>query len=101
MRTKFNIGDRVRFNTKVAPRHQVPQHILDQYRKRTRTIIGIIREPDKHRVFYELSGRGKGRIGYLFRSHQLVLVEPEQASAIGRPQKKRKRRPALAQPWKK
>ena len=96
---KFQIGDKVRFATKVAPRHQVPQHVLDQYRRRTRTIIGIIHEKDKHRVFYELSGQGRGRIGYLFRSSQLILAKDTEK--IGRPPTKRKRRPASATPWKK
>ncbi len=93
MTTKFQVGDKVRFNRKIHRRHQIPQYMRDELsRVRTRTVIGIIHDERNKRVFYELSGRGKARIGYVFRSHELVKVTPEQATQRGRPKTKRRRR---------
>ncbi len=92
MTTKFQVGDKVRYNRRPARRHRVPDHVEEEYRGRTRTVIGIIHDEPNKRVLYELGEKGGSRIGYVFRSHQLVLVTPRQAGTRGPPKRKRRRR---------
>ncbi len=101
MATKFQVGDTVRFNRKGPKRHQVPDHVLEEYKGRSRKVIAIQHDKGKgKRVFYELAGQGRGRIGYPFRSHQLVLVTAAQTKTMGRPKTKRPRRAqAFGAPW--
>ena len=74
MAAKFKVGDKVRFNRDCHARHQVPQNVAFELRRRTRTVIAAMYCERRHRTFYELGGPGKSRIGYCFTSHQLVKV---------------------------
>jgi len=85
MPSKFRTGDKVRFNHSCDPKHQVPQHIASGLRQRTRTIISVMYCSRLKRNLYELGSTGRGRLGYQFKSHQLVLVEDRHK--IGRPRK--------------
>lgn len=80
---KFNTGDKVRFNGRA------PDYIIQDLRRRSRTIVGIIHDRGNKCCYYEIGDRGKGSQGYLFRAYMLVPVNG-QAHVIGRPRKRRK-----------
>jgi hypothetical protein len=77
---KFEIGDKVRFNDRV------PDFVATELRRRTRTIVGLLHDPEHKCCYYELGDRGKGTLGYYFRSYMLVPVNGN-GHTIGRPQK--------------
>jgi hypothetical protein len=79
MRSKFDIGDKIRFS------NRCPDYVKQEYMSRTRTIIDKLYDPDKKCCYYELGGRGKGRMGYLLRSYMLKPVTEEERHRIGRP----------------
>jgi len=78
--TKFSIGDKVRFN------NRVPIFAANGLRRRTRTVVDILHDPDHRCCYYELGDRGKARLGYYFRSYMLVPVNGN-GHTIGRPRK--------------
>ncbi len=75
MTAKFQVGDKVRFNREAHRRHQVPENVSRDLRRRTRTVIAATYCKRRRRTFYELGGPGKSRLGYCFTSHQLVHAE--------------------------
>ena len=88
MKAKFKLGDKVRYNRKVAPRHRVPQFVLDDFKGRTRTVVEVTYNKTRQRIFYWLGGPGRGQLPYGFSSHQLVLATE---TGKGRPREKRRR----------
>lgn len=77
---KFRIGDQVRFNDRV------PGFVATGLRRRTRTIVDLLHDPDHRCCYYELGDRGKATLGYYFRSYMLVPVNGS-GHTIGRPRK--------------
>jgi hypothetical protein len=79
LRAKFNIGDSIRFS------NRCPDYVKEEYMLRTRVIIDKMYDPDRQCCFYELAGRGKGRMGYWLRSYMLRPVTEEERHTVGRP----------------
>jgi len=69
MRAKFQRRDKVRFKTRV------PLDILAALRHRTRTVVEAWYSRDDQCRYYELGSRGKGVVGYLFRSYMLIHAQ--------------------------
>ena len=88
MKAKFSVGDKVRFNRKVAPRHMAPPWVLSEFKGRTRTVVEITYNKARQRIFYWLGGPGRSQLPYGFSSHQLVLATE---TGKGRPREKRRR----------
>lgn len=85
MKRKYSIGDKVRFRSK--SRWRVPDYIREELHSRTRTVVGVYYDEKQQCNLYDIGARGKGVIGYLFRSYQLI---PSQKHApAGRPRQKR------------
>ena len=77
MLRKFNIGDKVRIN------ERAPNHVTQEMRRRTRTVVEIYRDPRWGASLYALGLPGKTQTGYLFRSY---MLEPAtDTSRVGRP----------------
>ncbi len=98
MEAKFKRGDKVRLRRKGPKKYLAPDYILKGKRGRTRAIATVIYDPILQANLYDLSGRGKGVMGYLFRSYQLVRAPSE--AKPGRPKLKRRRRPDGAIPYR-
>lgn len=81
-KAKFNTGDKCRFNGRV------PDYISQDLRRRTRTITQAFYDSDNQCCYYQLGGRGKGELGYWFRSYMLLSVDGNRHN-IGRPRQKR------------
>lgn len=98
MEAKFKKGDKIRLRRKGPRKYLAPDYILAGMRGRTRTIVSVIYDPTLQANLYDLSGRGKSVMGYLFRSYQLVRAPSE--ATPGRPKVKRRRRPDGAIPYR-
>lgn len=98
MKAKFKIGDKVRLRRRGPKKYLAPNYILKGMRGRTRTIVNITYYPNLGANLYDLSGRGRSVMGYLFRSYQLVRAPSE--AKPGRPKVKRRRRPDGAIPYR-
>lgn len=98
MGAKFTTGDKVRLRRKGPVKYLAPDYILNQMRGRTRTIVSVEYIPRISANIYALSGRGKGELGYMFRSYQLVKAPPD--AKPGRPRVRRKRQPSGALPYR-
>ena len=85
MSSKFKVGDKVRLRT--TDRWRVPDYIREELHPRTRTVVGVYYDEKLQAVLYDLGGRGKGVIGYLFRSYQLIPSKKHRPT--GRPRQKR------------
>lgn len=96
MAAKFKKGDKVRLRRKGPRKYLAPDFILNKMRGRTRTIAYVFYDPRLQANLYELSGRGTGVMGYLFRSYQLVRAPVD--AKPGRPKIKRRRSPDRALP---
>lgn len=81
---KFKVGNKVRIKRRVPP--DVTRGLLP----RTRTVVSVYYDHKDQCNYYELGGRGKSRLPYLFRSYMMELVSKKDRKAIGRPQQKRK-----------
>ena len=84
-RGKFQDGDRVRFSTTAPRHHRPPFYATDLLRKRSRAVCRSYYDEDKQCRFYVLAGRGKGEIGYHFRSYELDRATNTQTP--GRPRR--------------
>jgi len=84
MGAKFKVGDRVRFVTNI-PKKKPAQDILDDYRRRSRAIIGAYYDPTDSCTYYELYG-----LPGFFRSYSLKLATLEDLHTRGTPRLKRK-----------
>lgn len=87
MRAKFKVGDKVRYNRKVARRHMAPEFVLAKFQGRTRTVVEVVYNQTRQRNIYWLGGQGRGQLPYGFVSHQLVLATD---TGKGRPREKRR-----------
>jgi len=87
MKAKFKVGDKVRYNRKVAKRHMAPQWVLEEFQGRTRTVVEVAYNQARQRNIYWLGGQGRGQLPYGFVSHQLVLATD---TGKGRPREKRR-----------
>lgn len=65
-KVKFKVGDKVRYSKRCA------KWIQGDFRGRTRTIIGAYWDEKDQATLYDLGRRGKGSMGRLFRSYELV-----------------------------
>lgn len=65
-KAKFQVGDKVRYS------RRCPRDIQQEFRGRTRTIVHSFYEDREQAMLYDLGARGKGRMGRLFRSYELV-----------------------------
>ena len=63
---KFKVGDRVRFTSRA------PKYIMNQTRKRTRTIGRTYRSAKRKCCYYQLCSKGKTVDVYPFRSYMLM-----------------------------
>ncbi len=84
MNRKFSEGDKVRLRT--SSKWRVPDYIRKELHPRTRTVVGVYYDPKLQCNLYDLGGRGKGVIGYLFRSYQ--LIPSGKKAPVGRPRQK-------------
>ena len=66
---KFKVGDKVRFS------RRCPLFVSQEHQGRTRTIVGVGYDSKRKCTFYTLGRRGKGDLGYLFRSYSLIRAE--------------------------
>lgn len=83
MAAKFKEGDRVRFVTH-HPKKKPSQDILEDYRRRSRAIIGAYYEPRDKCTYYELYG-----LPGFFRSYSLKLATKKDLHMRGTPRRKR------------
>lgn len=81
---KFKVRDKVRI------KRRVPPDVMKGLLPRTRTIVKVTYSSKDECNYYELGGRGKGRLNYLFRSYMLEPVSKKESLMIGRPREKRK-----------
>lgn len=65
-KVKFKVGDKVRLS------RRCPKDIQRELIGRTRTIIGAYWDEKDQATLYDLGRRGKGPMGRLFRSYELV-----------------------------
>jgi len=96
--SKFQKGDKVRLRRKGPAKYLAPDFILSGMRGRTRRIASVYYDENLQANLYDLAGRGKSVMGYLFRSYQLVTA-PDKAKP-GRPKMKRRRRPDGVLPYR-
>lgn len=90
MRYEPGHGAKLRIGDKVVPNGRAPRWLMEGLRRnRYRTVVGIIRDPQRRCLMYML-GQKPGHTGYIgayaFRSYQLNLVVPRPP---GRPRVRR------------
>lgn len=81
---KFRVGDKVRLTSRA------PRSATEGLLPRSRTVIAAFYDPDHQCFYYQLGGRGKGELGYWFRSYMLKRVSKTELRHIGKPRVKRR-----------
>ena len=81
---KFKVGDKVRLTSRA------PYIIKEGLLPRTRTVVDAFYNPEHECYYYQLGGRGKGELGYWFRSYMLKKVKQTERHQIGKPRGKRR-----------
>lgn len=80
---KFKVGDKVRLV------YRTPAEVRQGLQARTRTVVKVAYNPEHQCCYYQLGSRGKGELGYWFRSYMLKRVKRTERHQIGKPRVKR------------